>query len=75
MLCARALVRALNDAKNYAQQGCAMQFDGITLMFSKITKQASKVIIIMYWHKLCFKVISQTDVCCSYYCRKLIKSQ
>ena len=31
MLCARALVRALNDAKNYAQQGCAMQFDGITL--------------------------------------------
>ena len=31
MLCARALVRAQNDAKNYAQQGCAMQFDGITL--------------------------------------------
>ena len=31
MLCACALVRALNDAKNYAQQGCAMQFDGITL--------------------------------------------
>ena len=28
----RALVRALNDAKNYAQQGCAMQFNGITLM-------------------------------------------
>ena len=24
-------MRALNDAKNYAQQGCAMQFDGITL--------------------------------------------
>ena len=31
MLCARALVRALNDAKNRAQQGCAMQFSGITL--------------------------------------------
>ena len=31
MLCVRALVRALNDAKNYAQQGCAMQFSGITL--------------------------------------------
>ena len=31
MLCVRALVRALNDAKNYAQQGCAMQFNGITL--------------------------------------------
>ena len=31
MLCARALVRALNDAKNRAQQGCAMQFTGITL--------------------------------------------
>ena len=26
MLCARALVRALNDAKTRAQQGCAMQF-------------------------------------------------
>ena len=34
MLCARALVRALNDANNYAQQGCAMQFDGITLTTS-----------------------------------------
>ena len=32
MLCVRALVRALNDAKNYAQQGCAMQFSGITLI-------------------------------------------
>ena len=32
MLCARALVRSLNDAKNYAQQGCAMQFSGITLI-------------------------------------------
>ena len=32
MLCVRALVRALNDAINYAQQGCAMQFSGITLM-------------------------------------------
>ena len=31
MLCARALVRALNDAKNRAQRGCAMQFSGITL--------------------------------------------
>ena len=31
MLCVRALVRALNDAKNYAQRGCAMQFNGITL--------------------------------------------
>ena len=31
MLCVRALVRALNDAKNYAQQGCAMQFSEITL--------------------------------------------
>ena len=31
MLCARALVRALNDAKNRAQQGCAMQFSEITL--------------------------------------------
>ena len=31
MLCVRALVRALNDVKNYAQQGSAMQFDGITL--------------------------------------------
>ena len=31
MLCVRALVCALNDAKNYAQQGCAMQLDGITL--------------------------------------------
>ena len=31
MLCARAFVRALNDAKNRAQQGCAMQFSGITL--------------------------------------------
>ena len=31
MLCVRALVRALNDAKNYAQQGCVMQFNGITL--------------------------------------------
>ena len=31
MFCVRALVRALNDAKNYAQQGCAMQFNGITL--------------------------------------------
>ena len=31
MLCVRALVRTLNDAKNYAQQGCAMQFNGITL--------------------------------------------
>ena len=31
MLCARALMRALNDAKNCAQQGCAMQFSGITL--------------------------------------------
>ena len=27
MLC----VLTLNDAKNYAQQGCAMQFSGITL--------------------------------------------
>ena len=32
MLCVHALVRMLNDAKNYAQQGCAMQFSGITLM-------------------------------------------
>ena len=32
MLCARALVHALNDAKTHAQQGCAMQFSGITLM-------------------------------------------
>ena len=31
MLCVRALVRALNDAKNRAQRGCAMQFSGITL--------------------------------------------
>ena len=31
MLCARVLVHALNDAKNRAQQGCAMQFSGITL--------------------------------------------
>ena len=31
MLCVRALVRALNDSINYVQQGCAMQFDGITL--------------------------------------------
>ena len=31
MLCARALVHALNDAKNRAQRGCAMQFSGITL--------------------------------------------
>ena len=31
MLCVRALVRVLNDAKNRAQQGCAMQFSGITL--------------------------------------------
>ena len=31
MLYVRALVRALDDAKNYAQQGCAMQFSGITL--------------------------------------------
>ena len=31
MLCVRALVRVLNDAKNYAQQGCAMQFSAITL--------------------------------------------
>ena len=31
MLRARALVRAQNDAKNRAQQGCAMQFSGITL--------------------------------------------
>ena len=37
MLCAQALVRALNDAKNRAQQGCAMQFSGITL-----TKQKQK---------------------------------
>ena len=28
---ARAIVRALNDAKTHAQQGCAMQFSGITL--------------------------------------------
>ena len=28
-------VRALNDAKNYAQQGCAMQFNGITLNVTK----------------------------------------
>ena len=35
MLCARALVRALNDAKNRAQQGCAMQFSGITLTEKK----------------------------------------
>ena len=34
MLCARALVRGLNDAKNRAQQGCAMQFSGITLSIS-----------------------------------------
>ena len=35
MLC----VRALNDAKTHAQQGCAMQFSGITLsqtIFRKI---------------------------------------
>ena len=30
-MCARALVHALNDAKTHAQQGCAMQFSGITL--------------------------------------------
>ena len=33
-MCARlwhALTRALNDAKSYAQQGCAMQYSGITL--------------------------------------------
>ena len=35
MFCVRALVRALNDAKNYAQQGCAMQFDGITLTHNR----------------------------------------
>ena len=35
MLCARALVRTLNDAKNHAQQGCAMQFNGNTLTVLK----------------------------------------
>ena len=33
-MCARlwhALMRALNDAKSYAQQGCAKQYSGITL--------------------------------------------
>ena len=30
-MCAHALVHALNDAKTHAQQGCAMQFSGITL--------------------------------------------
>ena len=38
MLCARALVRALNDAKNRAQQGCAMQFSGITLISQSSVK-------------------------------------
>ena len=31
-MCARALAHALNDAKTHAQQGCAMQFSGITLI-------------------------------------------
>ena len=32
-MCARALVHLLNDAETHAQQGCAMQFSGITLTF------------------------------------------
>ena len=36
LLCARALVHALNDAKTRAQHGCAMQFSGITLIFIKV---------------------------------------
>ena len=39
MLCARALVRALNDAKNRTQQGCAMEFSGITLICKFKLKQ------------------------------------
>ena len=31
MLCVCVLVPVLNDTKNYVQQGCAMQFSGITL--------------------------------------------
>ena len=39
MLCARALVRALHDTKNRAQQGCTMQFSGITLNICNMCKE------------------------------------
>ena len=44
MLCARALVRELNVAKNRAQQGCAMQFSGITLSLANMKIYMVKII-------------------------------
>ena len=47
-MCARALVHALNDAKNRAQQGCAMQFSGITLNgpFTSVENKITRVLSI-----------------------------